>query len=848
MFPTTTSQVLGFVKAVHVGATAPENVYMLWVDTSVKPFVHKYFNSQTETWTALNVNNLENIGNVKLSNTVLFVAKTGDDNTAQVGNLAKPYLSISAAYVKAKQLNPSKTNRVAIVVYPGDYEENITIDVNYVDLLPAIEQPAIFSKALVALATLNSPSYVYTHTGRSISIGTVNVNASNTVVKGINTRELNIRCLGDTYNVFENIFAESINQNDGGLTNQTLHGNFIDVHAINFFTGGYFTLKANFTKCGGLTGFLKDDGGQITESDFDECYCGNDSFGQAGVNILHSRFNRLMTGTNCFAAVEDCEFIACKFGDSNITKSTGSTFTSCKFRKNSVKDFLASTFKDSSAEEGFGKGGVLTLLTGTFDNFKGNFAAKGFCEGRPFRGKLRLLDINCQIDTVALFINSAQNDIAVIEYCRIKNCGAGGTVEGNYAEICFSRFNKDYAVINTLGTNSVAQNVVSVNICTYVPDNTGITACPVVNNIQAVNNNGTLSVTFAVPVAGNDNPVVQYKVSYYDPANPAVVMFGYTNTNTKNFVVTPGVAYKVTVLTECQLTGSAAQPYVDATVSTAQRTGWRAQESSAFCQQGKATYSIQNYDAATGTHIATRTFDDGNGDVTWNYSIKDTATNTSVAYSVVFAANQLSVNVNGNGAGVFNTLTLQTWVNQVVGNTGYRGWATLEQYYIGGLNAGQPTGLTKSNVNTDLDYVAPVYNPDVCPLPVNNNTGNVTVYAKMNKKNVLQTSIIEYCDNIGGQKVTGRRTAADLYVFFFSDAACTVPLDITGHNVNSVKIQVESEDPTYEMDIDIVGAGTSVLVGSDMILTYEYWGCNDVVMGAQVTNYTLLDNGQYIAG
>lgn len=47
-------------------------------------------------------------------------------------------------------------------------------------------------------------------------------------------------------------------------------------------------------------------------------------------------------------------------------------------------------------------------------------------------------------------------------------------------------------------------------------------------------------------------------------------------------------------------------------------------------------------------------------------------------------------------------------------NTGYKGWNTLEEYNI---NTGQATGNTKPNVEGDPDYVAPVYDDVICPIP-----------------------------------------------------------------------------------------------------------------------------------
>jgi len=49
-------------------------------------------------------------------------------------------------------------------------------------------------------------------------------------------------------------------------------------------------------------------------------------------------------------------------------------------------------------------------------------------------------------------------------------------------------------------------------------------------------------------------------------------------------------------------------------------------------------------------------------------------------------------------------------------NTGFKGYATLEQYYTDDNSA---TGLTKPNSPTDADYVAPEWDPTSCPI-INN--------------------------------------------------------------------------------------------------------------------------------
>lgn len=54
-----------------------------------------------------------------------WVANNGDDTTAAVGDISKPYRTIGAAVVAARALSPSP---VSILVCPGTYPENVVVD------------------------------------------------------------------------------------------------------------------------------------------------------------------------------------------------------------------------------------------------------------------------------------------------------------------------------------------------------------------------------------------------------------------------------------------------------------------------------------------------------------------------------------------------------------------------------------------------------------------------------------------------------------------------------------------------------------------------------------------------
>ena len=74
-------------------------------------------------------------------------------------------------------------------------------------------------------------------------------------------------------------------------------------------------------------------------------------------------------------------------------------------------------------------------------------------------------------------------------------------------------------------------------------------------------------------------------------------------------------------------------------------------------------------------------------------------------------------------------------------NTGYQAYTTLEQYYV---LTGLPTGVTKPNVPSDPDYVAPVLNLIDCPLPTTTtSTTSTTTTAEPTTSTTTTTTTAE---------------------------------------------------------------------------------------------------------
>jgi hypothetical protein len=309
----------------------------------------------------------------------------------------------------------------------------------------------------------------------------------------------------------------------------------------------------------------------------------------------------------------------------------------------------------------------------------------------------------------------------------------------------------------------------------------------------------------------------------------------------------------VKVLTLCEYTKSGYSSEVSCSILSAQAYGWRGRNSDAYCVQGQAVYSISDFNPATGAHKVNRTFDDGIGIVTYNYTIHSATEPLDVAYVAIFAANQLSVTQAGSSPQIaVDSVISQTWVNRISGNTGFRAFLYLEQYYIGGPNNGLLTGLTKLNIDLDPDYIAPTYDTGSCPLPINSGFVD-TIYAKLSVTAVPIANILEVCTIGDPASVTGERIMSNLTVRFFSDAACTIPVNITGYGITQIKLAKEVNntitDTTVNVFIAISSTGTSAYLGA-FETSLHYFGCGGApdATPTTVTTYTLQTiSGKYIA-
>jgi hypothetical protein len=79
-------------------------------------------------------------------------------------------------------------------------------------------------------------------------------------------------------------------------------------------------------------------------------------------------------------------------------------------------------------------------------------------------------------------------------------------------------------------------------------------------------------------------------------------------------------------------------------------------------------------------------------------------------------------------------------------NTGYKAWSTLEEYFT---DTGDATGITKPNVDTDPDYVAPVYDTTMCPVADTTSPSSFTQSYESQTSDSISISWTQATDNVG---------------------------------------------------------------------------------------------------
>jgi hypothetical protein len=202
----------------------------------------------------------------------IYVAANGTDTANAT--------ALSAAYITAKTMSPSATNRITIVAAPGYYNFNsllgFAMDTQYIDLVSLDGNRSIIFNG----------------------IGTIFINSDNTYVKGVNTLSLPFEvgsglpsiklenCKGGNLSLGANsgfiLSGTFINCEMGnlsfGTSNTTISGTFINCIAGSGSFGGGGTASGIFNNCVGGNGSF----GNTASGTFINCTAGEGSFGGNG--------------------------------------------------------------------------------------------------------------------------------------------------------------------------------------------------------------------------------------------------------------------------------------------------------------------------------------------------------------------------------------------------------------------------------------------------------------------------------------------------------------------------------------------------------------------------------------
>lgn len=121
-------------------------------------------------------------------------------------------------------------------------------------------------------------------------------------------------------------------------------------------------------------------------------------------------------------------------------------------------------------------------------------------------------------------------------------------------------------------------------------------------------------------------------------------------------------------------------------------------------------------------------------------------------------------------------------------NTGYYTYATLQQFYT---DNGAATGITKPNVDTDPDYIAPIYDESVCP---------IHLYVLINSKfQSTPSGICEIGFNSGVYANSSDVTAGlPIGTVLYTDSGLSIPVGFGYYVISGIVNSVNSGGVIYD--------------------------------------------------
>lgn len=476
MNPTTTSKNLGQISSFYSGTVAPTNTALIWYNPTTN--VWQTWNNVSNTWIPLPTGTPPIPPNTNLGK-IYFVSFTnGDDSDAQVGNLLKPWKTVVGALGQASVDGTSISEKAQIVIMPGNYAENISLNLSYVTIKPFTLKNELF-KDVLNKQQFDLLSTHYTYCARDVKISSLEISE---VTEGVELIGLDLATLtinrsspNNGYfkrNLYQNLLCGVINFGSTGQPSPSISGNFIDIVSKTWFGTNTADMQyCYFEKIVVLNGFsplMK-----ISHSIFKNCVfdrtndlvdCSLDNvriFGKAGV-------------VEPLRDIIDCVIFDSYLADGSVRYATNCLIERTKGGKDCLKTFENLTMKHCEFTQ-FGNSALLPVsgyLTGDFDDVEADYTGIGFVNGRPFYGKLRNMEIKISINTKPCI--NVKKPIGMqpmnIEYCTIMNCSASGnTVVGDAGFISFCKLNKIWTSVNGLGTPTDSFNIISTQLCNYIP-------------------------------------------------------------------------------------------------------------------------------------------------------------------------------------------------------------------------------------------------------------------------------------------------------------------------------------------------------------------------------------------
>ena len=263
----------------------------------------------------------------QLDNSLLFLSESIDSANNDIlsgsnylfvkadGTPSQNATEFSASYVQAKSSSPSATNRIALLVSPGEYTfaSTFTLDTQYIDVVSLTGECDVLVTGSGTISITANDVYV-----RGIDVDVKNFTITD------NLPLLKVKnCKGGNYS-----FGGQINPIPGSqpVNPILVNGTFINCEGGNFSFAGNGMAYGTFTNCiGGDSSF-----GYYCDGTFINCVGGDFSFG-GDMGYIDGTMENCTAGDNSFAPVGDINSTAtldnCVGGANSFASGPSSTIT-----------------------------------------------------------------------------------------------------------------------------------------------------------------------------------------------------------------------------------------------------------------------------------------------------------------------------------------------------------------------------------------------------------------------------------------------------------------------------------------------------------------------------------------